>query len=120
MAVPGAGYSRGAEAPLLPRDSSLFSQASAENLCALLADQVVDARPPATGRYSSAEPDTELRDLVETVMGLPAGDERAASALAIVRDHFDEVKKGGASAADALKSAFVLSCTSPFALSTGL
>jgi hypothetical protein len=120
MAVPGDGYARGAEAPLLPRDASLFSQSSAENLCALLADQVVDAPPPAKGRYESADPEAALRDIVATVMGLPPGDERAGPALGIVRDHYKEALAGGAAAGDALKSAFVLGCASPFALSTGL
>lgn len=51
MAVPGAGYARGAEVPLLPRDPNLFSDAAVENLCGLLADQLVDAGP--TSRYAA-------------------------------------------------------------------
>jgi hypothetical protein len=119
MAVPGDGYSRGAETPLMPHDPNLFFSSTIENLCGLIAAQVVDG-PVATSRFSSANRDGAIADLARTVMGLPASDARHAPLLGVLGEHFDGAVAAGETATDALRSTFVLACSSPLTVSSGL
>jgi hypothetical protein len=118
LAVPGAAYARGDEHPLTPHDPNLFFHAATENLCALLAAQLVGTAPQA--RYRPAQPAEAIADLVATVMGLPASDPRAAPMGDILREHHAEAVRGGAPALEALQSTFVLACQSPLGISVGL
>jgi hypothetical protein len=123
--LPSDGYSRGAETPVLPTDSSLFFRSGTENICRHLADQVVDvaatATNPTPSRYQSTNPDAAIADFVQTIMGLPDGDPRAADAKQILTEHYQAaLKTTGIKAKDALKSTFVLSCTAPSTISVGL
>jgi hypothetical protein len=115
--LPADGYSRGAEAPILANDPTLFFRAGVENLCRIVADQVVDV--PKTTKYSSTNPQVAIADFVSNVMGLPSSDSHAAGAQSILTDHFNAAKLS-ASATDALKSTFVLACTSPTAVGMGM
>jgi hypothetical protein len=117
--LPADGYSRGAEAPLLANDPTLFFNATVENLCRLIADQVVDARQ-GMSRYTSGQADAAIADFVATVMALPAADPRAGAIRKVLQEHFTNAKASGASATDALKSTFILACESPTAVSMGL
>jgi hypothetical protein len=118
LSIPGAGYARGDTVPLLPHDPNLFFSSATENLCTLLAAQLVDGRPPS--RYSSARRDEAIADLVVTVMGLPANDPRAAEMTSILTDHHAAALAAGATATLALRSTFTLACQSPLAVSLGL
>lgn len=117
LSIPGAGYARGDEAPLLPHDPSMFFSAASENLCDLLAGQLVDK--PAS-RYRSSDRDGSIHDMVTTLVGLPPGDPRAADLKAILTDHHAEALKLGVNPAQALRSTFTLACESPLAVSVGL
>jgi len=117
-AVPGAGYARGDEQPLMPHDPNLFFHSGTENLCLLLARQMVGAMAPA--RYRPAQTNEAVADFVATIMGLPSGDPRSAPMGQILREHNMEGARGGASALEALQSTFVLACQSPLAISAGL
>jgi hypothetical protein len=126
--LPSDGYSRGAETPILPTDSSLFFRSGTENICRHLADQMVNvaAAPTATpprlaSKYQSTAPDAAIADFVTTLMGLPAGDPRAAEAQQILSQHYQNaLATTGIKAVDALKSTFVLACTAPSTISVGL
>lgn len=118
MAVPGGGYSRGQEVALLPHDPNLFFAAATENLCALIAPTLVDAG--ARSRWTSARAADAVRDFVQSVMGLPAGDARAPVVRQRLEEHQAAAMKAGASATDALRSTFVVACSSPFVLAQGL
>ena len=116
--LPADAYSRGAEAPVLTADSSLFFRTITENLCRTLADQVVDAG--ATPRFSSKTPAAAVDDMVRTVMALVDGDARQGGAVTILNEHYAAALKTGVSATNALKSTFVLACTSPTTVAVGL
>ncbi len=117
--LPEDSYSRGAEAPVLGSDTSLFFRSVTENLCRHIAPQVVS--PTAgTGKWTGQDPEAAFPDLVRTVMGLPDGDPRAAAAQQILRDHFGAARATGATATDALRSTFALACMSPSAVAVGL
>ena len=116
--LPSDGYGRGSPAPVLANDPDLFFRGSVENLCRLLADEVVDAG--TTSKYASADPNGAIADFVSNVMALTASDPRAADARTILLDHFQAAQAQGASAKDALKSTFVLACTAPSSVGLGL
>jgi hypothetical protein len=53
-------------------------------------------------------------------MGAPASDERAPILQGILGRHLDAAVAARETPADALRSTFVLACTSPLAVSVGL
>lgn len=114
--IPSDGYLRGAEAPALSTDATMFFRGAGETLCQIAADQVVD-KPGS--RFASAKKDAVITDLVQSVMGL-AGDSTAPQAAQILKDHFAAAIAAGASPTDAMKSTFVVACTSPTSLAVGL
>jgi hypothetical protein len=118
LSIPGAGYARGDEAPLLPHDPSMFFSSASENLCDLLATALVDAR--MNSRYTSNQREQAVNDFVTTVMGLPAGDPRAPEMRTILTDHLNDALKAGVNPTLALRSTFTLACESPLAVSLGL
>lgn len=120
--MPSDGYSRGSEVPTLNSDTSLFFRAGTENLCRQAADRVVD-NGGATGRYTSTTSgsrDLAMAAFVSDVMGLASADPRAAGLLQILKEHYAAVVAGGGTASNALKSTFVLACSSPTAVAVGL
>ncbi len=120
--IPGSGYSRGAEAPLLPHDPDLFFTSATENLCAQMAALVVDPASCKTGQkcYSSKNGAAAVQDLVQTLMAMPPSDPQAAAGARVLSDHLAAAGMSGLSPTDALKSTFVLACASPFFISSGL
>jgi hypothetical protein len=122
--LPSDGYGRGATMPVLPNDPTLFFRAGTENMCAIVAADVIDVpaakQAPGVTQWSSAMPDAAIADFVGTVMGLPPGDARAAPAAALLKAHFTDAMKAGETASDALKSTFVTACLAPSAVSIGL
>ena len=120
--LPSDGYGRGSVAPVLPNAPSLFFRAGAENICAAVADLVVDPKNPAAGQkqWSSGAPAAAIADFVHTVMALTPSDKRAAPSAAALQAHFDAAVKTRAAPVDALKSTFVVACLAPSALSIGL
>ena len=120
--LPSDGYGRGAVAPVLPNDPSLFYRAGTENICEAVADLVVDAASPMPGakQWSSAAPDAAIAELVPTLMALTPSDPRSGPALAALHGHFAAAVKGGATPSDALKSTVVVACLAPSSISIGL
>jgi hypothetical protein len=126
--LPSDGYTRGAETPILPTDTSLFFRSGTENICRRIADQMVDvaaaptAVPPRlASKYQSTAPDAAIADFVQNLMGLPDGDPRAADAKAILNEHYQgALKVTGIKPREALKSTFVLACTAPSTITVGL
>jgi hypothetical protein len=123
--LPSDAYGRGAVAPILPNQPTLFFVAGVQNICESVAEQVVDARGPErpdnVKRWSSAEPDAAIEDFVETVMALAPGDARRGEARALLGSHFaSALARSGVTATDALRSTFVVACMAPSAMSVGL
>jgi hypothetical protein len=120
--LPSDGYGRGAIVPVLPNAPTLFYRAAVENICEGVAAMVIDVTTPVAGQkqWSSSQIDPALADFVHLVMGLPAADPRASDALSLLKDHFTQATEKGASASDALKSTFVVSCLAPSTDAIGL
>jgi hypothetical protein len=111
--LPSDAYSRGAEGPVLANDPNLFYRTGMENLCADLANVLVDNGT----RWSSAAPGPAIADFVHKLMGLGAG--RDATPIAILTQHMASAQAAGLTASDALRSSFVLACLSPSVVGTG-
>jgi hypothetical protein len=121
--LPSDGYGRGAIAPVLPNEPTLFFRAGTENICEAAAMLVIDpvkAAAPTVKQWSSTNPTAAISDFVSSVMGLTTSDPRAAPASALLTSHFTSSVQGGATATDALRSTFVAACLSPSAVSIGL
>jgi hypothetical protein len=107
--LPSDAYSRGSDEPVLANDPNLFFRTGMENLCATLANKLIDNQN--SGRWSSGSPQPAFADFVHTLMGV--GTARDATPLQILSEHFASARAAGLSASDALKSTFVLACMSP-------
>jgi len=120
--VPSDGYARGATAPVLATDPSLFYRAATEQLCRSFADSAVDATVGGKpSRYASRMADAAISDMVRTIMGVLPADPRYAPLRQILVEHHAAASKTmGISATDALKSTFVLACAAPTSISMGL
>jgi hypothetical protein len=117
-AVPGDGYARGSEVPLMPHDPSLFFVSALDNLCGNLAARLVDSG--AAARYTSAAKEQAFASLVSDVMGVPAADPRFGDLQGALAAHHDAAVAAGETPSDALRSTFVLACTAPTTVSSGL
>ncbi len=121
--LPSDGYGRGSVAPVLPNDPSLFYRAGAENVCASIAELVVDPQPakfPGAKVWLSARSEAAIPELVSLLMALTPSDPRYAQAVDALVAHHAAALQTGASASDALKSTFVVACLAPSAISIGL
>ena len=117
------GYYRAAELPAMPRRPDLFYRASVEEICQRIANSQVDSG--TNPRYTSANATSRaaaFEDLVTTIMGIPPADPRHAPAVQLLTGHYTAATTTPVSASrtDALRSAFVLACTSPTSALIGL
>ena len=122
--LPSDAYGRGAVAPILPNEPTLFFRAGIENICESLATDVVDpvsVAPSTAKRWSSANADAAIDAFVHEVMALPSSDPRAAPAVALLKAHFaSALEQPGMTATDALRSTFIVACSAPSTISIGL
>jgi hypothetical protein len=113
--LPSDAYSRGADDAVLANDPNLFFRTGLENMCAAFANRLLDGG--AAQRWSSANSDAAINDFVHVLMGV--GTARDATPLQILHEHYANAQGQGVSAADALKSTFVLACLSPSVVGLG-
>ena len=123
--LPSDAYGRGAVAPILPNEPTLFFAAGVRNICEDVAVEVVDAAPqtrsPKVRHWTSRAPDTAIADFVKDVMVLAPSDARAAKARRLLTSHHKSaLRQRGTTPTDALRSTFVVACQSPSAVSVGL
>ena len=114
-ALPRDQYSRGAVNPVYVSNPDLFYRNIAENVCSLVADQVVDSGGSA--KFTSSARDTAVASIVHDFLGLDTS--RDTPVISALKDHYSSVTASGASATTALKSTFVLACISPYMTSVG-
>lgn len=121
--MPSDGYGRGATEPILPNDPTLFYRVGVENICAAVADLVIDAAPnkdhPTAKHWVSTSTDAAIGEFVSDLMGLTASDERTLPITALLKAHYTAALVTE-SPTDSLKSTFVAACVSPSLLGVGL
>jgi hypothetical protein len=118
--LPSDGYSRGAVSALYVNDPDPFYRSSVEQICALLADQVVDGGDGGASLYSSATPasvTSAIADLAHTLMGLDSS--RDTEPIGILTAHYGAATAAGSTPTIALRSTFTLACLSPWVASIG-
>ncbi len=89
-------------------------------VAALVIDVPAAQQKAGVKQWSSAQPDAAIADIVQTVMALTPSDPRSAQAQSLLKSHFTSAMQLPASAADALKSTFVVACLAPSSVSIGL
>jgi hypothetical protein len=94
-----------------------FYRSSVEQICALVADKVVDVTGGATSLYSSSNSTTAIADIAHHLMGLDSS--RDAEPIRILTDHYTAVTASGKTPTVALRSTFTLACISPWVVSVG-
>ncbi len=113
--VPDDGYSRGGEIPVVIADPNLFIRAAGEAMCEGFSNMVVTA----DGKFPPTDPEGAIRALVTDLAGLPESDPRHAGMLDILSRHFEQAE-AQTSGTNALRSTFIVACTSPSVLGMGL
>src|SRR5450432_2387201 len=114
--LPSDGYSRGAVSALYVNNPDPFYRSSVEQICALIADQVVDTTS-GTPLFSSSDSTKAIADIAHNLMGLDSS--RDAQPISILTDHYNAVTAAGKTPTVALKSTFTLACISPWVVSVG-
>jgi hypothetical protein len=114
--LPSDAYSRGAVSALYVNDPDPFYRSSVEQICALLADKVVDSTGSAA-LFVSSDSTQAIADIAHNLMGLDAS--RDAPPIGILTDHYNAVTSAGKTPTVALKSTFTLACISPWVVSVG-
>jgi hypothetical protein len=118
--LPSDGYSRGAVSALYVNDPDPFYRSSAEQICALLAGQVVDASGGGMSLCSSATPasvTSSIADLAHNLMGLNSSND--TEPIGILTAHYNSATAAGSTPTVALRSTFTLACLSPWVVSIG-
>jgi hypothetical protein len=118
MGLPDAGYARGEVAPVLPKDPNLFFVSATDGICEALSRELIENTK--TGVWTFVERNKAIADFSRSLMGLDDGDPLKAASDAILQKHVDDALAAAASKPDALRSAFVVACTSPLSTSFGL
>ena len=123
--LPSDGYGRGAVAPVLPNDPTLFFRAATENICENVAKQVIDVptskQTAGVKQWTSSQSAVAIADFVSLVMGLTSGDPRASQANALLTQHYQSaLQQKGTTPTEALQSTFIAACLSPSFVSIGM
>lgn len=113
--MPDDGYGRGGEEPVVISDPNLFIRAAGDAICQRFAQMSVGDE----GQFLPDQPDAAIISFVVDLMGLPEGDPRHAPALAILQRHYADANVD-TSEQNALRSTFMVACTSPTVLGIGL
>ncbi|HUJ61852.1 MAG TPA: hypothetical protein VLX92_25280 [Kofleriaceae bacterium] len=117
--LPSDGYGRGAAAPALPTQPTLFYRAALENICQTIAPMVIDSAQSTLG-WVSTDPDTAIAGFVSTMMAVMPSDPRSAGAIAALQAHYNASLAAGASPSEALQSTFTVACLSPTFVGVGM
>jgi hypothetical protein len=118
LGIPGSAYARADEHPVTPHDPNLFFASATEKLCIAIAGQVVESGVNA--RWKVAAKDAAIAEFVSLLMGVPPSDPMNARLVDILQRHYTAALATHELAADALRSAFTLACSSPLAISSGI
>jgi hypothetical protein len=123
--LPSDGYGRGAVAPVLPNQPTLFFRAATENICETVAQQVIDVptdkQTPGVLQWSSSQSSAAITDWVSLLMGLTTPDPRTVPATAALNQHYQAaLQQTGITPTQALQSTFMAACMAPTFVSIGM
>jgi hypothetical protein len=110
------GYVRGAKLPEMATTPSVPIRTSIEFGCAWLSKEFIDAG--GATRWRSSDLKGAFAGFATQVMGVSEADSKPV--LAILERHYNDARSANLTAADALRSTFVLACTSPYVTTLGV
>ncbi|MGB5808929.1 MAG: hypothetical protein WBG86_00290 [Polyangiales bacterium] len=113
--VPDDGYGRGGEVPVVISDPNLFIRAAGDAMCDRFSRMVVTN----DGRFPPGDPEAAIQAFVVDLMGLSESDPRHDGALDVLTQHYTEADVE-TNETNALRSTFIVACTSPSVLGVGL
>ncbi len=116
--IPEDEFNRGSAEPVQSSVTGLFHFAAAEKLCLRLATRLV-GNATAGRRFPTNLPEAALDSFVADLMGLGAGNPRAAQVRARLGAHYESAK-ALTDPGNALRSAFTVACMSPEVMAVGL
>lgn len=116
--VPPVSYGRTAVLPFVTTAPDVFSVASVERMCQLVAEQWYGDSEVAL--FGAADREPAIDHMVAELMGIPGSDGRSAGVRALLSEHWDAAKAEGATDVDALRSTFMTACSSAPAAATAL
>jgi len=114
--VPPVSYGRTAVLPFVTTAPDVFSVASVERVCQLVAEQWYGNMDGAL--WTPADRTAAIDHMVAEVMGIPTSDDRNASVRALLDQHWDSAIEGGNNDVAALQSTFITACASAPSAST--
>ncbi len=117
LGVPNAGFARGEPRAILPRDPNLFFSNGTEKICSSISSGLIGSAMP---KWAPTQKDAAFNDFVSIVMGVPPSDPRFTPLLGVLSSHYDQAIAAQAKDTDALRSTFVVACSSPLGVSSGL
>jgi hypothetical protein len=127
--LPSDGYGRGATAPVLPNNPTLFYRAGVENICEAVAGMVIDPQPGSlpmgATSWTSTAPDAAIADFVSLIMAITPSDPRSSEVQTILMNHYNAALASPPSPKkvtpkQALESTFVAACLSPSFVGIGM
>ena len=130
--LPSDGYGRGATAPVLPNNPTLFYRAGIENICEAVAAMVIDPKagtlPPGATSWTSTDPATAVADFVSLIMAVTPSDPRSTELQTILMSHYNDALASAPTPpstkkitpTQALQSTFVAACLSPSFVGIGM
>jgi hypothetical protein len=117
LGLPNAGYARGEPRAILPREPNMFFTQATEKICTGLANGLIGT---GNARYAPEAKEQAFAEFTGVLMGIPAADSRHAALVGILGKHYDAALAQGAKNTDALRSTFILACSSATGVSSGL
>jgi hypothetical protein len=126
--LPSDGYGRGATAPVLPNQPSLFFRAGTENICESVAELIIDVKTakqvPGVTYWTSTTPalvTTAITDFVQQIMAITPKNPIYADVLSTLQDHYaSALAVSGTTTTSALQSTFTVACLSPSFVGIGM
>jgi hypothetical protein len=116
--LPTDGYSRGVAQPLYINSPDPFWRSSLEQICAYVADLVVDAgASPVYSSSTTASVTTSIASMAHGLMALDSS--RDAQPISILTSHYASALGSGSNPTIALKSTFTVACLSPWVTAVG-
>lgn len=113
--ISGDSFARGEVDLVQAGATSAFHMAAAERLCNAVAPIAVTT----TSRYKPSDANV-IENIVAGLMGLPVGHSRHNLSVDALDDHVTAARAAGATAQDAVRSAFVAACMSTDVLALGM
>lgn len=113
---PRDAYTRGSVGPNMATTPSVPVRMSFEFGCGYIAKEFIDAG--ANTRWRSSSPTTAFADFATQLMGISTSSSQPV--VDLLAKHFADARASGLSATDALRSSFVVACTSPYVANIGV